>query len=325
MRIPDETKAEIERLARAGRTITEVADSLGISRDTTRSYWPRDVQSPGRWPKGDAQPAARASLPAGVHETPSLPELPDAVPESFEPLQLDRPGTWGVIGDVHLPYHDRTTLELFAGEGRNRSLAGVLINGDLLDSHEISVHDQDPRKERYVREIEYGQKFVAWLRGQFPRIPIVFKQGNHDERLDKYIVRRAPALFGLEGFDLPSLLHLKDHGVEWVADKRVVRLGKLPVIHGHEYRGGGGVNPARWLYLRARYVAMCHHFHRTSEHHERDIRGKAEAAWSCGCACQLNPRYDPLSNWNHGFAFVRLSSDGSFTVDNRRVLNGKIV
>jgi hypothetical protein len=70
---------------------------------------------------------------------------------------------------------------------------------------------------------------------------------------------------------------------------------------------------------------MCGHFHRTSEHHERNIRGRAEASWSVGCACDLSPRYAPLTNWNHGFAFVTLETDGSFHVESKRVLDGKVV
>ncbi|HEY1188316.1 MAG TPA: hypothetical protein VGE74_11700, partial [Gemmata sp.] len=178
---------------------------------------------------------------------------------------------------------------------------------------------------RYVEEVETGRKLLAWIRSQFPAARIVLKEGNHEERLSRYIIQRAPALFGLEGIDLPALLHFADIGAEWVTDKRVIALGKLCVVHGHEYKGGGGVMPARWLYLRTRYVAMCGHFHRSSEYGDRDIRGKEERAWSLGCACYLFPRYMPLNSWNHGFAIVETFADGSFAVDNRRVFRGAVV
>ncbi len=170
-----------------------------------------------------------------------------------------------------------------------------------------------------------GRQFIAWLRSRLPHARLVLKEGNHDDRVQRYIINNAPALSGLEGFNLPALLHLGDHGVEWVSDKRVVNAGKLPIIHGHEYPGGGGVNPARWLYLRARSVAMCSHFHRTSEHHARNIKCQHEAAWSIGCSCFLHPRWMPLNEWNLGFAFTDFDKSGDFVVENKRVLGGKIV
>jgi hypothetical protein len=111
-----------------------------------------------------------------------------------------------------------------------------------------------------------------------------------------------------------------------VADKRVVMLGKLPVVHGHEFRGGGGVNPARWLFLRAVSTAMCGHFHRTSEHHEQGLDRRLHGVWSVGCACYLYPSYDPNNKWNHGYALADVQRDGSFRVTNRRILrDGQVV
>jgi hypothetical protein len=40
--------------------------------------------------------------------------------------------------------------------------------------------------------------------------------------------------------------------------------------------------------------------------------------------CDLNPHYAPRNNWNHGFAHVRLSGDGSFTVNNHVIIDGAV-
>lgn len=251
--------------------------------------------------------------------------LPDPVQMNFDPYVIDSSGCWGIINDIHIPCHDTTTLNLFVKECRRRAVRGVILNGDLLDSHEISVHDKDPSMPRYKHEIEQGREFVQWLRKSLPRARIIFKHGNHEERLRKYIFDRAPALEGLEGVNLAAWLHLTECGIDDIPDKRVIHLGKLHVLHGHEYRGGGGVNPARWLFLRARSVAVCGHFHRTSEHHERNIAMKFEAAWSIGCACYLHPQYAPINSWNHGFAFCEVANDGSFAFENKRIFDGKVV
>jgi hypothetical protein len=33
----------------------------------------------------------------------------------------------------------------------------------------------------------------------------------------------------------------------------------------------------------------------------------------------------PLNSWNHGCAFVEVSGDGNFAVENKRVFGGKLV
>lgn len=276
--------------------------------------------------------AAGATLPIAKHESPPVPpapviSLPDAHAEEYIPFACQEPGTWLILSDIHAPYHDRNTIELAVAEAKRRGVVGVILNGDTLDSHEISRHDKDPSAPRYVEEVEIGKKLLAWVRNQLPRARLVLKEGNHEERLGAYIIGRAPALFGLEGIDLPSLLHMRDYGAEWVTGRRVIALGKLNVIHGHEFPGGctSPVNPARGLYLKARSVAVCGHHHQTSEHHARNIRGHAEAAWSLGCACFLSPKYMPLNNWNHGFALAEVAADGSFAVSNKRVFGGKMV
>jgi len=276
---------------------------------------------------GGVRPARRRrSLPPGLSRSAAA-GPPEPVVLDCGPYDVDTAGTWLVVSDMHLPYHDRVALELAVREAVRRRVVGVLLNGDVLDSHELSDHEKDPRAARYVAEVEAGRRLLVWLRSSLPRARLIYKEGNHEERLTRYVFNRAPALFGLEAVTLPELLGCVGLGVEWVSDRRVVRLGNLNVIHGHEYRGGvsAPVNPARGVYLKARSVVLCGHWHRTSEHHERNIRGKSEAAWSVGCVCQLSPRYAPLNNWNLGFAFVRVGRDGGFEVDNRRVLSGKVV
>lgn len=274
-----------------------------------------------------ARPKRPASLPAGKHEQDAdVSGLPSPHPEDYTPHEITAAGRWLVLSDIHAPYHDRATIEAAAREAKRRGVVGVLLNGDTLDSHEVSRHDKDPRAPRYVEEVEIGRQLLAWLRGQFPKAELLLKEGNHEERLEAYIVQRAPALFGLDGLDLPGLLRFDDVGATWVTGRRVIALGKLNVVHGHEFLGGctSPVSPARGLYLKARSVAMCGHHHQTSEVHSRNIRQRPESAWSLGCACFLHPRYMPLNNWNHGFAIVEVSDDGEFVVENRRVRNGRL-
>lgn len=252
--------------------------------------------------------------------------LPDPIVQDYLPYQVDAPGNWLVISDIHIPYHDKRTIETAVKESKQRSIKGIILNGDTLDFHQISRHYKEPDKGRTKEEILKGRQFLQWLRSQFPAARIIFKEGNHDERLKRYLGERAPEVFDLEEMYLPNLLHADKHGVEWVADKRVIELGKLCIVHGHEYAGGGGVMPARWLFIRAYSSAICGHFHQPSHYTAPTLDRREIGVWSLGCACYLYPAYMPQNKWRHGFAFAEMGQGGAFEVNNREILrNGQVV
>lgn len=296
--------ARILELAASGMTQQKIADKLNVGIGTVFKFSKRPLA---------ARPTATASLP-------------DSWCEEYPPFALGGPCRVLLLSDVHIPFHVKEAVEAAVGVGKRHGCDVVLLNGDALDCHNVSRYDPDGSKLRYENEIEYGKQFFAYLRGQFPKARIVFKEGNHEERLNKYILSRAPALFGIKDVQLPSLVGLESQGVEWVTDQRVIHVGKLRVIHGHEYGGAvnAPVNAARWLMLRARKPAIMGHLHQTSEQIERNIDGDQLAAWSAGCLCGLSPKYRRLNaRWNHGFAVIDVARDGSFGLDNRRIVAGK--
>jgi hypothetical protein len=153
-------------------------------------------------------------------------------------------------------------------------------------------------------------------------LPLSLVEELHRVRPDLSFVVKDPN----EDWNIPRTLMVIDTvvGIDRVQDKRVVYLGKLATIHGHEYRGGGGVNPARWLMQRAYTSAMCGHFHRASFHGTKGLNPKPIGIWSHGCACYLHPGYGPLNEWTHGFASVELAPDGTFHVENKMVIDGRL-
>jgi predicted phosphodiesterase len=233
-----------------------------------------------------------------------------------------------VLSDIHFPFHDRPTLELAIEGARKDAAAGVLINGDLLECIGLSSKfHKRPDSHTFRLERQYGVQFFEYLRYKLPRARVIFKAGNHDERLENYIAQKAPELFDIEDCTLQSLLELNRFGVEFVGDRRLIYLGKLPVLHGHEYQSGisAPVNPARGAFLRAFHNLLVGHSHQISEHHERDITGKEMICWSTGCCCTLRPRWKPFNKWSHGFARVDVSQAGQFVVRNLRVFNGNVI
>lgn len=306
-----EAQRQIVQDARAGgKTYLEAATLAGVSETAARRA---------------CRTLPPVALPAPAPEA-GGPSLPSPHESPYTAFVVDQPGWWGLISDIHIPYHDLRTITKWIDECKAKNVSGLILNGDILDFYQLSDFCKDPSMPRTKDEISKGRQLLEYLRATFPRIPIIYKKGNHDERLEKYLFGRCPDLAEIEDFQLSSLLRAKDYGVDWVEDKRVIMLGRLPVIHGHEYRGGGGVMPARWLYLRTGASAICGHFHQPSNYTFRTIEGKEVGMWSLGCACYLSPAYAPLNQWSNGFALVEVAANRDYAVHNRRILsNGSVV
>lgn len=266
---------------------------------------------------------------------PSVPWNPEGLPPSDEKdfvphvVDVDRDTRALVLGDIHVPYHNLAALSATLERGRRNEAGLIFINGDLLDFHRLSRFQKDPRARDAKSEIQRTNQLLDFIDDRFPKARKILKAGNHDERYDNYIAAHAPEIFQLvkELCSLEKLLELDERGWEYVAEKRPVMLGKLPVIHGHEYPTPviGPVNAARGLFLRAKACAMVNHHHQTSEHTETTIHGEMITTWSLGCLCELHPMYARFNKWNHGAAEVEIARNGDFQVHNFRISNGKVL
>lgn len=236
----------------------------------------------------------------------------------WAPAILPVPCRCLILADIHIPYHDpcvETALEY----GQTHKANMVLLNGDVADFFALSMWEKDPRKRDFPEELEAIRAFLGVIKKAFPKARQFYKLGNHEERLERYLRLKAPELLGVEEFELQSLLRFKENGFECVQDNRPMKLGDLNIIHGHEYhrQGNTAVNPARWLFLRAKDYALCGHWHQSSYHQGRTVGQQNLAAWSTGCLSDLHPEWRPLNDWDHGFAFVDVHADGKFEVQNK--------
>ena len=278
----------------------------------------------------------RATLGFIPSTAPSEPYNPDTfLPRSdvkaFEPYRITvaKRTRCLVLGDIHVPYHDLPALQAALKEGQRQKCELILLNGDTLDFYALSRFSKDPRARSAKSEIELVNQLLDAIDDLFPRARKIFKFGNHDERYDHYLAARAPELFSVlaEQASLEKLLELDSRGWECVQDKRPIYLGKLPVIHGHEYPTPvlGPVNAARGLFLRTKTSAATNHHHQSSEHSEPTIKGQMITTWSFACLCGLHPEYARFNKWNHGAATVDLRPDGNYSVHNFRIHDGQVM
>jgi len=238
-----------------------------------------------------------------------------------------KPGVWGVMSDVHFPEHDAPAVTASLEYFKAQNVDGIILNGDIIDMYEVSRFIREVGRPSIREELEMTRNFFTLLREQFGDIPIIYKFGNHEERMRTFLLTNARAIADLEGIALEDQLQLKKFGMKVVFRERI-RAGKLDILHGHELQKGisAPVNPARGAFLRAKSSLLIGHHHQTSTHHENNLKRDQIVCFSIGCHCTLTPEYNPYgyTRQNHGGAIVEVLKSGNFIVENYRIIQGKI-
>jgi len=249
--------------------------------------------------------------------------LPASDEASYKPYVIKGKRILGLF-DVHVPYHNIAAVSCAIREGKKMKPDTILLGGDTIDFYQGSDYDKDRSKKQIIDELVIFQDFISVLRKEFPKAKIIFKEGNHEERYNRFLYKKAGELQGIPEFSLENIIRKRAGDIDYVGEKRVIKAGNLNIIHGHEFKGGisAPVNIARGLFLKAKVSCMQGHNHQTSEHTDPDMNGKITTTWSVGCLSELHPQYMPLNKWNHGFVFIEIGEKGSFKVHNKRINKG---
>lgn len=234
-----------------------------------------------------------------------------------------------ILPDMHIPYYDKVATIAALEYSQKENIDTIILNGDAMDFFSVSFWQKDPRKRDFPQELEMGIQSLEIIKSNFPNAHIVYKLGNHEERYERFMQVKAPELLGQKKdnkFDFKSIMELDRLDITLVDDMKPIMLGKLHIIHGHEFRFAisNPVNPARGVYNRAKDFCLSSHCHQTSEHSESGISGDPVVCWSTGCLSELHPDYMPINKWNHGFAIVKNLGEDEFYVKNKKIVHGKV-
>ena len=262
-----------------------------------------------------------------AHVNDRIIDIPEPAEDEWRPYIWPAGRSVIAIGaDMHIPYHDKRAVQIFGREALRAKATHMLLDGDTWDCYHGSTFQPDPTKRPLKNEIRDTQVALLALQDA-TGAKLIYKAGNHESRLRKYIIRHAPALLGTPSSGIADALGLHRMGIDYVDEYTPIKVGKLGIVHGTEFGRGAGssVNPARGQYLKTAECAIVAHWHRTSEHTEpRTFAGEVITCWSLGCLCQLHPEYAPMNKWNHGFAVVTVERGGRFHVNNVRMHEGKM-
>lgn len=248
--------------------------------------------------------------------------LPEGIKNDYSHHEL-APGKYGILSDIHIPYHDKQAIEVSLEHFQKKGIKNIILNGDVLDCYQVSDHLRNPTMPQIKEEFDMVRPWLQWLIKE--GFKIIYKLGNHEERLERFLIQKAPALYGWEILSWEALIGLPQ--IPIIQNKRIIKAGNLAIVHGHEFgrqQVFNPVNPARGYFLRSKANVLGGDKHQTSEHVESDINGTVYGAWSTGCLCELHPQYLPINRWNLGAATVEVDKDGSFEVFNFKIIDGKV-
>jgi predicted phosphodiesterase len=225
------------------------------------------------------------------------------------------------LSDIHSPYHDEPALAAAVQHTKKYHKTTVLLlNGDTCDFYSLSRFDTRKENRDLVQELYITRKLLAWLKQQFPKARRIFKRGNHENWWDKYLNNHSLEMANCDFNQLGCAMELEKHGFEEVHDN-IIMAGRLPILHGHEFKNNSGVNPARSAFLKLGHSSLSGHLHRTSSHSETDMFQKEMMTWTQGCLCDRQPEYARINKWNLGFAVIEVAKDGTYDVCNYRIGN----
>ena len=134
-------------------------------------------------------------------------------------------------------------------------------------------------------------------------------EGNHDDRLRRFLWHRAPELASLNAISIPTLLNLEDRRWSYVPHFDPVNQSGAPGF----YRSGilvrHGIFARRWSgqsaqahHQRFGGSAVQGHTHRTRVFKHRQSAEQRQQIWfEAGCQCSLEAAYMSSPDWQNGF------------------------
>lgn len=217
-----------------------------------------------------------------------------------------------VLPDIHFPYQDKLSLKLAESIMQYVKPNQIIQVGDLVDFYPISRYAKDPDRASGTHLQKELDEARSAIQGWAQLAPVTILDGNHERRLEKYLVEKAPGLMGLKSLTIESLLGIDGKKVSY---KEYMYLGRLFISHGDRVSKGGCAHSAMTAKSNIEKMncdVMIGHIHRLGAFYRKTRGGGDQAGFEIGCLCKReNVSYLSEPNWQHGMAVVHYRNDGS--------------
>jgi hypothetical protein len=233
------------------------------------------------------------------------------------------------VGDVHGMKMDKSAVAAFLSDLKSIDPDEVVLGGDIVDCGGWLAKHQPMG---YVAETDYsyqediaaGNWFLDEVQKATPRASIDFIEGNHEDRVERWVVDQVmahtrDAEFLLEAFAPKSLLRLDERGINYYRRSVVyvdglppgwIKMGKMFMTH----TLGTGKNAAQSALGKTagNVTYWCTHREDTAT---AVLPGVGVVkAFNPGCLCMRQPlwRHSDPTNWSHGYGIDFIAPSGNF-------------
>ncbi len=233
------------------------------------------------------------------------------------------------FGDVHGMNMDRDAAAALLADIKALDPDEIVIGGDLVDcggwlaKHQplgfVAACDYS-----YQEDIEAANQFLDALRIAAPRAEIHYLEGNHEDRVERWIVdetmaHRRDAAFMRSLCSPQTLLRLADRGIRYYSRSAIydeglprgwIKLGKMYFTHSLTYSKNAARDAAAKTAGNVTY--FCTHREDTASIVFPSV-GLVKA-FNPGCLCLMQPVYrhsDPTS-WSQGYAIDYIAASENF-------------
>lgn len=206
-----------------------------------------------------------------------------------------------------LPMHDRLAWEAAVWVASELQPDGVVQLGDMLDLPEFSHFRKRPETLGKTQlTLDETWWWNARLRKAAPKAWGRWLAGNHEDRYKRTLGECVPDLAELHALQLPTLLRLKDLGVEYIDDYPTYWMYRgVEFQHGDKYSKTGGQTAAKYLTDVPHSVVYGHSHKR--EYACKTYNGRTKFAASPGVMCHIDGRVPAKSkrvDWQQGLMLV---------------------
>lgn len=253
------------------------------------------------------------------------------------------------------PFHDESAmdiaLQITDWLEENDRVDTVINLGDFLDLPSQGRFEQEAAFASTTQAaFDRGHLFLQQQRlAAGPKAKIVLVEGNHDRRMEKFIVANALSAYGLRRantpelpvMSIPYLLRLNEIGVEyidaypagayWITEN-------LRAIHGTKARSNGST-AAAYTNADPHISTIFGHSHRLEIQSRTVFNGAGairSAAISPGCLCRVDGAVPSVNgsthidgspakfyeNWQQGIAVITVQPDGEHFTELVQIKNG---
>lgn len=223
-----------------------------------------------------------------------------------------------VVSDIHGEFQDPQAVQLFLRVVADQKPNRVVILGDAVDFYCISRWSKDPKRmtpDGLGRDLGYWYDFASKLRKAVPFAEVDFVDGNHEDRLRRYVWDHAAALNDF--IDYEKIMKFEEYKIKY-RGKKFMSDGIL-FTHGSLIRQDPGAS-AKAEFFKHGCNGISGHTHRLGDYIARgedSLRGW----WESGCLCSLNPIFMELPNWALGWLIIlNMPGRDSFDVKQVRIL-----